>query len=130
MFSKPVCTSFPDLYPFAFILLPFIMTLLPSDIANYAWKGAWTAISNDVERQFLESELMTSLQEGHPLYKRPLMALAERDGGEWVLFLVRWSVSERMLAEVSFAQPMSFTVEEPHSRLFVSMEEWENAVAN
>ncbi len=73
---------------------------------------------------------MTSLQEGHPLYKRPLMALAERDGGVWVLFLVRWSATERMLAEVSFTEPMNFTAVEPHSRLFTSMEEWENAAAD
>ena len=108
------------------------MTL--AEIETFEWFGAWEAITNDVERQFLESELMTTLHTEHILYKRPVTAIARRTDSDHVLFLVRGRVDRigmvTEIAEVHLSYSTERTADFPASVLFTSLEEWKNTVIN
>jgi hypothetical protein len=105
------------------------MTL--ADIEAFEWFGTWEAITNDVERQFLESELMTTLHAEHILYKRPVTAVARRTDSDDVLFLVRGRVDRvgmaTELAEVHLSYSTERTADFPASVLFATLDEWKNA---
>jgi hypothetical protein len=99
------------------------MTL--ADIEEFEWFGTWAAVTNDVERQFLETELTTTLHQQHILYKRPITTLARRSDSEDVLFLVRGNGLIE-LAQVHLTYSSERTPDEPACTIFVSLEAWMN----
>lgn len=106
------------------------MTL--SDIEVFSWFGAWQALTNDVERQFLETELTTTLHPDHILYKRPLTAIAERRESDDVLFLVRGRVTEGRIdenaveiARVCLSYSTERTADIPQTTIFPSLVAWQ-----
>jgi hypothetical protein len=108
------------------------MALTLAVIEAFQWFGAWEAITNDVERQFLETELTTTLHVEHILYKRPITAVARRTDTDDVLFLVRGSVVKSSAARVELAEVhLSYSAERtpdfPHCILFESLEAWKEA---
>ena len=103
------------------------MTTL-ADIEAIHWRGAWEAVANDVERQFLETELTTTLHPAHILYKRPMTAVARRTDNDEVLFLARNSGNGgRELAQVHLTGSTERTADEPACTLFASLEAWMDA---
>jgi hypothetical protein len=99
------------------------MTL--ADIEAVQWRGTWEAVSNDVERQFLETELTTTLHVGHILYKRPITAVARRTDNDDVLFLVR-GIGTTELAQVHLTNSTERTPETPACTVFASLEAWKD----
>lgn len=105
----------------------FKMVLTLAEIEAFAWFGTWEAITNDVERQFLETELTTTLHTEHILYKRHVTAIARRTDTDDVLFLVRSIANGGViteLAEVHLAYSAERTRDVPHSVVFSSLEAW------
>jgi hypothetical protein len=103
------------------------MTTL-ANIEAIEWRGSWEAVANDVERQFLETELTTTLHPAHTLYKRPITAIARRTDNDEVLFLVRNSGGGgREFVQVHLTGSTERTPDEPACTLFVSLEAWMDA---
>jgi hypothetical protein len=104
------------------------MTL--ADIEAAQWRGTWEAVANDVERQFLETELTTTLHPEHILYKRPITAVAQCTDNDDVLFLVHGG-GKTELAQVHFSHTDSLerTAELPACALFASLEAWFDATS-
>ena len=103
------------------------MTL--ADIEAVEWRGAWEAVTNDVERQFLETELTTTLHSEHILYKRPITAVAQRTDNDDVLFLVRGDGGGGIMtfAHVHLTGSTERTPNEPACTLFANLEAWMDA---
>jgi hypothetical protein len=93
-----------------------------TDLEAIQWSAHWQPITNDVERQFLSSELMTELHAAHPLAGLVVMAVARRIDSDNVLFAVRGSPSYLAVVHLTFAEEHSPNY--PAFQVYASIDAW------